>query len=223
MRRCRPNLTLSYCASSFSVSAIYLNLLTIFLSSHTAGNLCEYQQPFSIFLIIFLSPWIADNLSHQVEMATCHGQGGEQDWAHTKEGKIIHKVRVKNKQTKEFTFKENICSGDEKVLGRRPRSINGPALRGSLSKHPITGGTLKRGKQRFFTWFCYFIFLWHCPLFAGLVLWPLSKLAPATSLARLAFLKYVILARGCASPSCGLSPSQVPRPTCQCHFRRDPV
>ena len=149
MRRCRPNLTLSYCASSFSVSATYLNLLTIFLSSHTAGNLCKYQQSFSIFLIIFLSPWIADNLSHQVEMATCHGQGGEQDWAHTKEGKIIHKVRVKNKQTKEFTFKENICSGDEKVLGRRPRSINGPALRGSLSKHPITGETLKRRKQRF--------------------------------------------------------------------------
>ena len=65
-----------------------------------------------------------------------------------------------------------------------------------------------------FTWFLYLQFSWHCPLFAGLVLWPLSKLAPATSLARLAFLKYVILARGCASPSCGLSPSQVPRPTC---------
>ena len=31
---------------------------------------------------------------HQVEMATCHGQGGEQDWAHTKEGKIIHKVNI---------------------------------------------------------------------------------------------------------------------------------
>ena len=30
----------------------------------------------------------------QVEMATCHGQGGEQDWAHTKEGKIIHKVKM---------------------------------------------------------------------------------------------------------------------------------
>ena len=27
-------------------------------------------------------------------MATCHGQGGEQDWAHTKEGKIIHKVNI---------------------------------------------------------------------------------------------------------------------------------
>ena len=27
-------------------------------------------------------------------MATCHGQGGEQDWAHTKEGKIIHKVKM---------------------------------------------------------------------------------------------------------------------------------
>lgn len=27
----------------------------------------------------------------KVEMAPCHGQGGEQDWAHTKEGKIIHK------------------------------------------------------------------------------------------------------------------------------------
>ena len=142
MRRCRPNLTLSYCALSFSESAIFLNLLIIFL---------YFPFSFLYFLIIFLSPWIADNLSHQVEMATCHGQGGEQDWAHTKEGKIIHKVRVKNKQTKEFTFKENICSGDEKVPGRRPRSINGPALRGSLSKHPITGGTLKRGKQRFFT------------------------------------------------------------------------
>jgi len=28
-------------------------------------------------------------------MATCHGQGGEQDWAHTKEGKIIHKETKK--------------------------------------------------------------------------------------------------------------------------------
>ena len=140
MRRCRPNLTLSYCALSFSESAIFLNLLIIFL---------YFPFSFLYFLIIFLSPWIADNLSHQVEMATCHGQGGEQDWAHTKEGKIIHKVRVKNKQTKEFTFKENICSGDEKVPRRRPRSINGPALRGSLSKHPITGETLKRRKQRF--------------------------------------------------------------------------
>merc|ERR1719367_2680052 len=31
----------------------------------------------------------------KVEMATCHGQGGEQDWAHTKEGKIIHKETKK--------------------------------------------------------------------------------------------------------------------------------
>ena len=87
MRRCRPNLTLSYCASSFSVSAIFLNFLIIFL-------LNWFSAAFLNFLTIFLSPWIADNLSHQVEMATCHGQGGEQDWAHTKEGKIIHKVRV---------------------------------------------------------------------------------------------------------------------------------
>ena len=32
----------------------------------------------------------------QVEMASCHGQGGEQDWAHTKEGKIIHKVIIQH-------------------------------------------------------------------------------------------------------------------------------
>ena len=31
----------------------------------------------------------------KVEMASCHGQGGEQDWAHTKEGKIIHKETKK--------------------------------------------------------------------------------------------------------------------------------
>merc|ERR1719167_1825815 len=51
----------------------------------------------------------------KVEMATCHGQGGEQDWAHTKEGKIIHKE----------TKKVSRCwSG----------SINGPALCGPLPK-----------------------------------------------------------------------------------------
>jgi len=27
----------------------------------------------------------------KVEMGTCLGQGGPQEWAHTKEGKIIHK------------------------------------------------------------------------------------------------------------------------------------
>jgi len=31
----------------------------------------------------------------KVEMVSCHGQGGEQDWAHTKEGKIIHKETKK--------------------------------------------------------------------------------------------------------------------------------
>jgi len=31
----------------------------------------------------------------KVEMAPCHGQGGDQDWAHTKEGKIIHKETKK--------------------------------------------------------------------------------------------------------------------------------
>ena len=29
----------------------------------------------------------------KVEMGTCLGQGGPQEWAHTKEGKIIHKVK----------------------------------------------------------------------------------------------------------------------------------
>ena len=31
----------------------------------------------------------------KVEMGTCLGQGGPQEWAHTKEGKIIHKVKSK--------------------------------------------------------------------------------------------------------------------------------
>jgi len=31
----------------------------------------------------------------KVEMSTCHGQGGDQEWAHTKEGKIIHKSTKK--------------------------------------------------------------------------------------------------------------------------------
>jgi len=31
----------------------------------------------------------------KVEMSVCHGQGGEQEWAHTKEGKIIHKATKK--------------------------------------------------------------------------------------------------------------------------------
>ena len=215
MRRCRPNLTLPYCVSSFSVLAIFLNLLLIFL-------LFWFSAAFLNFF---------DDLSQSLDCWQSFSSGGDGNlprprrWA----GLGAHQGGQNHPQgessepaMKEFTYKENICSGDEKVPGRRPRSINGPALRGSLSKHPITGGTLKRRKWRFFTWFWYLLFCWHCPLFAGLVLWPLSKLAPATSLARLAFLKYVILARGCASPSCGLSPSQVPRPTCQCHFRRGP-
>ena len=215
MRRCRPNPTLSYCVSSFSVSAIFLNLLLIFL----------------LFLIFSSLSQFFDNLFQSLNCWQSLSSGGDGNLPRPRRGAGLgpHQGGQNHPQgesleqkTKEFIYEESICSGDKKVPGRRTRSINGPALRGSLSKHPITGGTLKRGKQRFFTWFCYFIFLWHCPLFAGLVLWPLSKLAPATSLARLAFLKYVILARGCASPSCGLSPSQVPRPTCQCHFRRGP-
>ena len=31
----------------------------------------------------------------KVEMSVCHGQGGEQEWAHTREGKIIHKPTKK--------------------------------------------------------------------------------------------------------------------------------
>ena len=109
MRRCRPNLTLSYCAYSFSVSAIFLNFLIIFL-------LNWFSAAFLNFLTIFLSPWIADNLSHQVEMATCHGQGGEQDWAHTKEGKIIHKARVQNLRWKSSHIKRIFVQETKKCL-----------------------------------------------------------------------------------------------------------
>merc|ERR1719232_156059 len=31
----------------------------------------------------------------KVEMSVCHGQGGEQEWAHTRDGKVIHKATKK--------------------------------------------------------------------------------------------------------------------------------
>ena len=51
-------------------------------------------------------------LGSQVEMASCHGQGGEQDWAHTKEGKIIHKVIIHNT----FTIHKLIHQETKKCL-----------------------------------------------------------------------------------------------------------
>ena len=100
-----------------------LILCIVFLSISYLSQFVVNFPPFLIFsslsqffLIIFLSPCIADNLSHQVEMATCHGQGGEQDWAHTKEGKIIHKVRVWNQRWKSSNIKRIFVQETKKCL-----------------------------------------------------------------------------------------------------------
>jgi hypothetical protein len=48
----------------------------------------------------------------KVVMATCLGQGGAQEWAHTKDGRIIHKVREEKLRdaTPNFSYQ---CCGSE--------------------------------------------------------------------------------------------------------------
>ena len=129
-----------------------LILCIFFLSISYLSQFVDNLPP---FLIISSLSLFFDNLSQSLDCWQSFSSGGDGNlprprrWA----GLGAHQGGQNHPQgeslepaMKEFTYKENICSGDEKVPGRRSRSINGPALRGSLSKHPITGEALKRKK-----------------------------------------------------------------------------
>ena len=72
----------------------------------------------------------------KVEMANCHGQGGDQEWAHTKVTILRGLFNIDNNVY--VLGGENNPQNDQKVPGRGTRAEHGTSLCCSLSKYPLS-------------------------------------------------------------------------------------